>query len=497
MSKYHHKQSDTSFINYIQRGLLLGAAFVVRIISIQAQGLWRDEVDQWRFALEPWPVLWQHFTQIGWNGPLFSPMLRGWLRLTGDSVFAMRYLSLLFGILSIALLYTLGKHLLDEKVAVLSAALMTFSPYMIWYAQEIKMYTWFVLLVLLALYALCRAGRDHHWRWWLLLSSTCLLLFYSHILGPLLVPILGVWAGYVFRDKPKIWLGLLIGGLSLALLSLPLLLWQVPLALQARETGFPHYTLGQMIGTLLNGWCAGLYQADLLHENLALYSLSAFVILGLAGCVELFIRQRGSLFILIGIWLSLPLGILWAISLNSPLFTDRYLIWCAPAFYLLVSAGIVGLSRLDKWLKPLLLAGLLTFNTLSLYAQTQHAIKPEFPQAVAHLRQHHTPDALLLFQIPHNHHVVAYYDADLLTAWAAAPFTNWRLADGSYQVGADYVNEQMPTRIGAHRDIWLVYSEAAMWDERDLVRAWFETHAKLVDMQSYWGVTLYHYELGL
>ena len=35
-----------------------------------------------------------------------------------------------------------------------------------------------------------------------------------------------------------------------------------------------------------------------------------------------------------------------------------------------------------------------------------------------------------------------------------------------------------------------------MWDERDLVRAEFETHAKLVDMQSYFGVTLYRYEIG-
>lgn len=358
------------------------------------------------------------------------------------------------------------------------------------------MYTWVVVVVLLALYALCRAARDQRLRWWLLLIDTCLVLFYSHVLGPLLVPVLGVWGIYFFRDKHRVWLRLLGAGLSMVVLSWPLWRWQVRTAFLVRETGFPRYTLGEMVGILLNGWCAGIYQAGLLDGKLALYSLGLFVLLGVAGAVTLWVWRRPGIFVLLLVWMGIPLGILWAISLNSPLFTDRYLIWCAPALYLLVGVGIVGLGQLEKWLTPILLAGLLTFNVLGLYAQSNYAIKPEFPQAIAYLREHDAPNTLLVFQIPYNHHVVAYYAPDLLLPWVEAPFTNWRLADGSYQVGPGYVDEQLRTSLGAYQDVWLVYSEVPTWDDRDLVRAWFDTHAQLVDRQDYFGVILYRYALG-
>jgi hypothetical protein len=195
------------------------------------------------------------------------------------------------------------------------------------------------------------------------------------------------------------------------------------------------------------------------------------------------------------VWLILPILALWIVSLRGPLFTDRYLIWAAPGFYLLCGAGLMALEQLERWLGPAILLTTLFFNGLCLYAQAAYPVKPQFPQAIAYLQAQRASDALLLFQIPYNQRVVAYYAPELLTHWAEAPFTNWRLADGSYQVGVAYVDEQLRASTASYDDVWLVYSEVEQWDQRELVKAWLDTHADLLDSQLYQGVILYHYHL--
>ena len=43
--------------------------------------------------------------------------------------------------------------------------------------------------------------------------------------------------------------------------------------------------------------------------------------------------------------------------------------------------------------------------------------------------------------------------------------------------------------------VWLVYSEAVLWDDRELVRAWLDSRGKLLEQQAYVGVELFHYVL--
>ncbi len=491
------KQPLKSSIIFSQRrwqwGVLLLVAFALRAVSLTAQGVWRDEVDQWYFAHDSWPVLGSRFLQAGWNGPLYSPLLRVWMALAGDSVYAMRYLSLLWGILSIALFYALGKRLLGRPSAMVAATLMAVSPYMVWYAQEIKMYAWVVMWVLLALYALERVCQEHRLRWWLATLGVLPLLFYSHLMTLLLLPVMGVWflARYTWKHPLNSWL--LLALLLLAALSIPLLDWIVPTLLQVRETGFPHYTLPEMVMTLLNGWSAGAYQAGMLNGRLPVYAMATFCVLCCLGGGRLGLDEKFTILLPLLGWLGLPLLALWIVSLRGPLFTDRYLIWTAPAFYLLCGVGLLALKQLERWLVPTVLLITLFFNGLCLYAQAVYPVKPQFPQAIAYLQAHRAPDALLLFQIPYNHRVVAYYAPELLSRWAEAPFTNWHLDDGSYQVGADYVAEKLRALTAGYDEVWLVYSEVAQWDDRELVKAWLDAHGDLLDTAMYQGVILYHY----
>ncbi len=481
--------------------LILLLSAWLRAVSLTAQGLWRDEVDQWRFALQPWGAMVANFTRAGWNGPLYSPLLRGWIALAGDSVYAMRYFSLLWGVLAVALLYALTRRLRGVTVALWAAVLLAGSPYWVWYAQEIKMYTWMPMLVLLALYALDRAlTRPSAW-WWAVVGLATTLAIYSHLLAALLIPVEVGWFLLHPRRHPRAWRGGLIVLALLTLPYVPLLRWQLPLLFRVRQTGFPPYTLGEMCVVLFNSWTTGMlsYVPPAVRWQL-LYQLF-FGGTSLLGLGSLLLRRRrlsGQLLL----WLSVPLLTLWLVSLRGPIFTDRYLIWLSPAFYILAAQGLRVLSgRSSPWLTGLLLGMVLLLDGGADYGQAVTAIKPQFDRAADFLVAQRQPDEPLLFQIPYNHYVLAYYLSHRpaprpLDPWLAAPYTNWREPDGSYRVGAAYVDRQMRSLVGNSPVVWLVYSEVSLWDDRELVKAWLDTHGTAQTQSQYHGVRVFRYALA-
>lgn len=487
------QQGRLSSIHRINRFMLLLTGYILRVVSLDAQGLWRDEVDQWRFALSPLSDLLTNFTQRGWNGPLFSPMLRVWIALTGDSVFSMRYLSLIFGWLCISLMYVLGTRLFNRTTGTWASWLWAASPYMVWYAQEVKMYTWVPLLVLAALYGLERAIVRPSLGWWFVVFLSATLAFYSHILAALVIPVLLGWFLLTANRHPRAWIGGTVTFLLLTLPYSPLLIWQIPLVFVVRETGFPSYTLSKMILTLLTGWTTGITLGSWSNGWLPNVLMGFMSMLALLGCGALFKRFRQLSKLLV--WLLIPLLAIWFISINSPLFADRYLVWTAPAFLLMVAAGVTALKDIHPMVMRLL--GVLALLTAApaLINQAVHPVKPQFAAVVDYVMANSSADALVLFQIPYNAHVFGYYARNQVYRWAEAPYTNWRGDDGNYLVDEDYVGQEMAKITGAYTDIWMVYSEVNLWDDRELVKKWLDERFEVVDVLEVQGVTLTHYQV--
>ena len=53
----------------------------------------------------------------------------------------------------------------------------------------------------------------------------------------------------------------------------------------------------------------------------------------------------------------------------------------------------------------------------------------------------------------------------------------------------------MAALTAGRRVVWLVASEAPLWDERGLVQAWLDGHAQRVSEARFLRVTVYRYEL--
>lgn len=522
--------------HWIAVSLISLTAFAVRAISLDAQSLWRDEVDSLRFATAPWPEILANFVRPGWNGPLYFLLLRGWVALVGTSAYAMRFFSLVFGVLAVPLVYVLGRRLFDRPAGLFAALLVTVSPYLAWYGQEVRMYTLVTALAILAVYGLRRAVESGNARWWTALVVAASLAFYLHILAALLVPVLALAYCAGWPQARKHWRGALISLACLTLPYLPLARWQVPLAFQARETGFGHYTLGEMALILLNGWSAGITGWG------GLWSVLLMAVLAVWGGMSPrtpplhpfpFPRKQGK-WVGVGVeirsllaWLLFPLLTVWFISLRQPLFTDRYLIWSAPAFYLLVGTGLASLWRLGgwrRWSALVLVLAILFSHSANLYLQATRPIKADFRAAAAYVADYRSPapppavvpqpmpgagrfrlylplvladyatfDGLLVFHIPYARYSFDYYFPIEGYPWAEGPYTNWRAPDGSYLIGAAEVARQMQALTAGYDTVWLIATETAMWDERGLVKAWLDANMRLETEARFQYVEVYRY----
>jgi 4-amino-4-deoxy-L-arabinose transferase-like glycosyltransferase len=507
-------------------GLLALIAFSIRAASLDAQSLWRDEVDSLRFATFPWPRMLANFTRPGWNGPLYFLVLRGWIALTGSSAYAMRFFSLLFGVLGVPLIYVLGCRLFDRAVGLMAGLLAATSPYLVWYSQEVRMYTLVPALAMLAIYALRRGLEGDGGRWWIVQVVATSLAFYCHILAALLVPVQVMLCVIWWPRAKRHWRGALISLAFLIVPYLPLAAWQVPLAFQQRETGFHPYTLGQMVEILLNGWSLGIVSWGRPWGTIL---TGALVGGGLVGSWLLGDEKRRRVVVAVAVWLMVPILAVWLVSLRQPLFTDRYLIWTAPAFYLLAAAGLVALWRLRprmRWLAVVLVGGVLIFNGGNLRRQAVEPIKANFRAAAAYVAEYgvaeqqvpqssaapqldlpfrlYLPfvvaersvfDELIIFQIPYGRYTFDYYFPFEDYPWADGLYTNHRTPDGAYVMSEREAARRMQELTAGQDVIWLVASEAAMWDERGLVQQWLEENGRCVAEEHFTHVDVYRYLL--
>ena len=533
-------------------GSLALVAFALRAASLDVQSFWRDEVDALRFATVPWPEMLASFVRPGWNGPLYFLLLRGWIALAGTSEYATRFFSLAFGALCVPLIYALGRRLFDQQTGLLAALLACASPYLTWYGQEVKMYTLVVALALAAIYGLRRAVEGAGSRWWAVQIVATSLAFYSHILAALLIPVqVLVYFAWWPRAR-RHWIGGLVSLVCLTLPYLPLAAWQAPLLLQARETGFYAYTLGEMAEILLNGWSTGILGWGWPWGAVLVGALAAW---GLVGPLtplpppspapgeqegrKGLPKEPAARLALLG-WLVVPLLAVWIVSLRQPLFTDRYLIWTAPAFYLLIARGLASLCRpvgrghrallqvpfrLGSWRGPglalvvLLVSAILVLDGVNLWRQATLPIKSDFRAAAAYVAGYRASgepgvpqttgeglafecylplvmrpfDGLIVFQIPYSRYTFDYYFAVKEYPWAEGLYTNHRAPDGSYLMSEQEAAHHMQEMTAAHDAVWLVVSEMDMWDQRGLVKGWLDANARRVDEAHFARVDVYRY----
>ncbi len=126
-------------------------AFGLRLHRLDFQPLWGDEGWSFYFAsMSLGDMLPLTATDI--HPPLYYALLTGWQRLVGNTPASARLLSILFGTLLVPLAYRVASRLFDRTSGLLTALLVTLAPFAIYYSQEVRMYGLVTLLGLGSVY---------------------------------------------------------------------------------------------------------------------------------------------------------------------------------------------------------------------------------------------------------------------------------------------------------------------------------------------------------
>lgn len=181
---------------------ILGLA--LRVYHLGTQSFWADEVISVGIANHSLPRIVQLVIAYDTHPPLYYFALHYWMILFGSSEFAVRLLSLIFGVLAIPMIYVLGRKLFNREVGLVGAFLLAISQFNIQYSQEARMYSMFFLFALLSMYFFVGFLQEDGLAvvFGYVLSTT--LMLYSHMFSVFVLVIQNVFlAGLIVASRTE------------------------------------------------------------------------------------------------------------------------------------------------------------------------------------------------------------------------------------------------------------------------------------------------------
>ena len=341
--------------------IVLGGA-LLRFAGLGSESIWLDEVTSILIARMDVPsmVAW---TAADIHPPLYYFVLHFWLGF-GESEFAVRSLSAVFGVCTIVIVYALARELFDPGVGLLSALLLALSPMHIWYSQEARMYAMVTALSLMASYLLVLALRTRKTRYWLGYLLFSVLALYTHyfalfvLLFQNLFIVLWLWRHKAERHLWRRWLLIELG---VGLLFLP---WVPVIYRQVSGGGgvWVEKSIGRPdVRALLDTWLhfsvgleRQLYPEALRRLAYLLYAVSIVTVAVhlLPVSARRWLTRRAvaisewdTTTARTGLWfcvlyVAVPLLVAWLVSQVKPMYTERYLLPFVPPYCIVVAYGL-------------------------------------------------------------------------------------------------------------------------------------------------------------
>lgn len=354
--------------------------------------------------------------------PLYHLALWLTIRAFGDGEFAVRLPSLIAGALVIPVLYELGRELYDRRTGLFAAAFAAASPLLVWYSQEVRMYTFVTLFGLLALLTQLRVIRNGTMGNWAAYILATAALLWSHYFGLLLIGLqqlvfVGVLVHRKRNDQPvkPLALGFAYSVAVLVMQLIPLVVFahhQYQSTSAAAGSPSGTYDPLSFYAVLANmAWALWGYQPNGTTELMAamwpLFLLVSLVLLGRGGSRQTLLLATAAI---------APVVLLIVVSaFDTSLFEIRNFLIIVPLLLLLAARLVTGWIRSPR-ARLLVAGGVLVTLLLGLADQQTNKGNPrlfDFRGAIQDIKADASPNSLVLFEPPDMRYVLQYYAPDL------------------------------------------------------------------------------------
>lgn len=363
--------------------LVLAAATGIRMVSLPNEAVWYDEIATLDFLDAPTlPEFLRQTHAVTPVPPGYSITQFYWSRAFGDSILALRALSLVYGVVGIGAIYAVGRTLFSHRAGLIAAAWMTFVFWHVYHSQEIRFYSMATMLSLVMIWSFVRLVTRRTKMSFAIHALLSGVTIWTLPLAAFLFPVFGLYLLAFHRGQPRLILAWTIAHLALGA-TLVVFLVTIDRDVAYAQTGWlarPTLWRGypSVRGFLAMG--AGLIEhapvndagAALLPWRRGLWIVVEFITFGGFGvAIAMLACQRPreatspatlppiAAATLLGLWFVLPPALAFVASyLWQPIFQGRYLLFAYPPLYL-------GLGWLLSRRSPAMVA--ITFTPLILF----------------------------------------------------------------------------------------------------------------------------------
>ena len=474
---------------------MLLAGFVLRTIHLQHRSLWYDEAFAVLYgSLSPARMLYGTVTPVPGAGAadvhplLYYFLLHGWMKLVGRSPLAVRFLSVILGTVTVALLWRLAAWCFDRRTGMVVGLLAAVNPFHVAYSQETRMYALLGLGATLAGSGLLRAlasprqggsGRDtrrartgnrrgrsllvralddEDWPAWGLYAVGAALTLYAHGLGAFVLLALHV----VVLCHPRWWLRippLVLADLITLTLFSPWLVGVLP---------------GQMAFATRGYWLTPPGPTEfvraLMLPVLTFYEPAPQWLLGMGlftGLLSLALlvlqswrRRSQARWFLVLSWC--PILVLFAVSQWQPLYLERALLPSA-LFYAVSLGWLLARGRLPNLLRRMLvlLLALSTAGSLINHFRYVGFPRPPFQEASAYLEDHVQPGDVVVHTDKLTYFPMHLYAPQLPAKFRADPpgSPEDTLAQPTQEALGIFATAGITEAVDTADRVWVVYFE--------------------------------------
>jgi mannosyltransferase len=505
-------------------------ALALRLYHLEAQSLWYDEGVSVYLARMSLPQL-TAWTADDIQPPLYYYLLHFWLLLFGQSSseFVVRFPSLFFGMLTVPLMYRMGRHLFGAMAGLLAVFLAAISPLYLWYSQETRMYTMLTFLCLLSSYLLLKVleRRQSPYLLWLAFAAANVAAAYTHYFAFFVMAFQGIYLVAWSRKARSLDsspfairhllldMQLLLQGLAaFAAIALAYLPW-VPFVLYRYQADISYWQGTLKLNEVLRKTLISFSLGETIIEEVGAKLAVGYGVIALIALIAIASSGRDTdhkspssilhspssiLFLLL--YLLLPIALIITLSYRIPKFSSRYLMLSSPAFILIISGGLTTpLQWGEKWKKPSAICYLLSATcllfilTTSAYADYNnyfniHFTKADFRGVARRIEEHIGPDETVILTSGHMYPVFTYYYRD--HNWYPIPAERTLSTEHTlnFSLAAD-LNRALAGKSG----VWVVLWQDEVVDPNGFLLMMLEDKGKLLEAEDLWHVRLRHFAL--
>ena len=498
-------------INVILLLILILGSFL-RIYDLGTESFWIDEaITASASQKEPSFIinniytraaLFSEFKMGSGEMPLHYVLASYWTKIFGLSEFKFRLFSALFGVLSIYMIFVVGKMMFNPKVGLISAFILAINHQHIAYSQEARSYAFIIFFTLLSIYFLIKSLKQNNWASWLLYSLCSIILIYTHYLTFFILMFQYLYIIIYWKPYKKYLKNAFISAFGIFLAYVP---WLAVLFKQLMNSGYnysavykPTLSNFAYIMIQMNSWISPDSQTRVALRNMNFSAVSSngwliissvlgiALLLGMLFILGLFKKNSpsnkkiGRNKVFLALWFAIPIFVPLILSIIFPSASItgivRYILFATPAYYILAARGA---SELGKFTRISLIL-IILLSIIPLYSYYTNFDKEQWREASVYIKNNGQNTELVIINHESSIFPLNYY-------FQTAGYPNENVK------GVSSV-EQVKTLVIGKGSLWLIYASEKFGDSKHEIKNYLDSIYIVDSEHEFTGIKIYHYK---